>query len=347
MTFPWSNRLLSLHRSAAGLAASYLEALLPAAQALGLQVEPLLADAGLSPAQLQRQGQRLPLFKAFDLLLRAEQQSGDPLIGLRLGLAVRPRAFQLLGYAALSSATLGDAIGQLQRLETLVWDIGRTELREEAGEAVLSWRPGALPWVPRQAVEIALSGWVSLGRRLSEGHAEPLRIEFQHALADAPQRYAQLFGCAVRGSAGRNALIFPRALLQLPLPTADPVLCLWMQRQAQAELAQDGLTAGPLRVALCEALPLGEVQQQIAERLGLSERQLKRRLADAGLSFAVLQDEVRQDLARLYLQHSDRSLGEIAYQLGFAEQSCFSRAFRRWQGCAPGDYRRQQRALAG
>ncbi|HLD68218.1 MAG TPA: AraC family transcriptional regulator [Pseudomonas sp.] len=348
MTFPWSVGLMNLARSSVGLAGSYLDSLLPAAEALGLDVDELLRQAGLTREQLTAVDHRLPLFKAIDLLLHAERQSADPLIGLRLGLAVRPRSFQILGYASMSSATLGQAILRLQRFESLVWDIGNTQLREEGEWAVLSWQARRLPWLPRQAVEVALSGWVALGRRLSGGHAEPARIEFRHRLADDPRRYVQLFGCPVRGGAIQNAVIFPKTLLALPLPEADPTLCLWMDRQGEAYLGDTSLKAHEVRAALCQGLPLGEFElEPIAARLGLSGRQLKRRLADAGLTLAGLQDEVRRDLALLYLQHSGLSLLDVAYLLGFSEQSSFSRAFRRWHGCAPSVYRKPAVALTG
>lgn len=341
MPLPWSAQLLSLAGSFAGLAGSYLESLLPAAQARGLPVEQLLQQSGLDRARLQADA-RVPLFKAFDLLLRAERASGDPLIGLRMGLEVRPRSFQLLGYASLSSATLGDAVQRLLRFESLVWDIGSTRLQVDGEQASLVWASRHLPWLPRQAVEIALAGWIALGRRLSEGAAQPRLLQFRHRLAAPAEDYEALIGCPVQGSAPRNAVSFPRALLNLPLPEADPGLCGWMERQGRAFLRDDGLKANDIRAVLCQGLPHAEFElEDVAARLGLGPRQLKRRLADAGLTLAGLQDEVRHDLAQLYLRHSELTLLEIACLLGFSEQSSFTRAFRRWEGCAPSEFRGQ------
>ena len=148
MTLPWSPALLDLAHSPAGLSASYIDSLLPAAARLGLDIQALLNEVGLDLNQLRDPRYRLPLFKAFDLLLRAEQQTGDALLAPRLAQQVQPRSFQLLGYMCISCATLGEAIQRLHRFEALVWDIGHTELLDEGERLALTWQAPDLAWLP-------------------------------------------------------------------------------------------------------------------------------------------------------------------------------------------------------
>lgn len=345
MTLPWSPALLDLAHSPAGLSASYIDSLLPAAARLGLDTQALLNEVGLDLGQLRDPRYRLPLFKAFDLLLRAEQQTGDALLALRLAQQVQPRSFQLLGYACLSCATLGEAIQRLHRFEALVWDIGHTELLDEGERLALTWQAPELAWLPRQVVEMAISGWLALGRQLSQeaGASTGLQVQFRHRLATDSQHYSALLGCPVTGEAGRNALLLPKALLNMPLHQADPLLNQLMDSQAQAHLATRSGLAEQVRSLLLQHLPYADCNAaQLAEQLGLSLRNLRRRLQGEGVSLQLLLDEVRHDLALAHLRHSQHSLLEIACLLGFADQSAFTRAFRRWQSCAPSAWRRRR-----
>lgn len=223
-------------------------------------------------------------------------------------------------------------------------------MEEEGEQVALTWRPRLLPWVPRQAVEMALAGWLAFGRWLSDGRAQPLQVEFRHRLDTAADVYAEVLGCPVQGGCTRNAVIFHRALLQTPLREADPHLRSLMDAQGEACLAAyrlDANLANEVRAALCTGLAQGQIGlDDVAGHLGLTARILRRHLGEAGLALPGLLDEVRKDLAQLYLQHTDFALLEIAYLLGFAEQSSFSRAFRRWTGLPPTAFRRGKAAEA-
>ena len=347
MSLPWSPALLELAHTPAGLTASYIDSLLPAATQMGLDIPSLLAEVGLDLAQLRSPLYRLSLFKAFDLLLRAEQQSADALLALRLAQQVQPRSFQLLGYICISCATLGEAIQRLQRFETLVWDIGHIESVDEGETLALTGQAPELAWLPRQVVEMAISGWLALGRQLSsysDAFSE-LRVEFRHRLIEDAQHYQDILGCPVRGGAGRNALLLPKTLLSMPLRQADPLLNQLMHSQAQAHLSRRSSLAEQVRGLLLQNLPYADCDaEHLAAQLGLNLRSLRRGLQAEGLSLQQLLDEVRHDLALAHLRHSSRSLMEIACLLGFADQSAFTRAFRRWQACAPSAWRRRRTA---
>jgi AraC-like DNA-binding protein len=97
-----------------------------------------------------------------------------------------------------------------------------------------------------------------------------------------------------------------------------------------------------VRVRLLDSLSSGEVEETEAARaLNMSRRTLQRRLAEEGTSFTEVLDETRRQVALRYVGNSRMPLKEVCYLVGFSEPSNFTRAFRRWTGKAPSDYRVQ------
>jgi AraC-like DNA-binding protein len=146
----------------------------------------------------------------------------------------------------------------------------------------------------------------------------------------------------LRFSAPVNALLFARADLTLPLPTAHPLLAELHERIANERLQRldHAPTCLRARDVIIRHLPDGEPRRTIiATALGMSERTLQRRLAAEGTSFQRLLDDTRRELAQQYLGQRDVSLADTAYLLGFSDQSSFFRAARRWFGNSPGHFR--------
>jgi AraC-like DNA-binding protein len=139
---------------------------------------------------------------------------------------------------------------------------------------------------------------------------------------------------------------FDAALLDAPVVSADPGLKALMDEHAGNLLAsyrERMNLANEVRERIARTLPNGEpALATVAAELGLTGRVLQNRLKEAGSHFTELVDEVRAQLARDYLSDSKYTLIDVAFLLGFSEQSSFSRAFRRWTGQAPVDYRKNQ-----
>ena len=146
----------------------------------------------------------------------------------------------------------------------------------------------------------------------------------------------------MRFNAPVNALLFARTDVTLPLPTAHPELAEVHERIAREHLQRldPAQTCHRARAVIIRHLPEGEPQRpKIATILGMSERTLHRRLAAERTSFQRLLDDTRRELAQHYLGQRNLSLADIAYLLGFSDQSSFFRAVRRWFGSSPRDYR--------
>ena len=199
--------------------------------------------------------------------------------------------------------------------------------------------------VSRAYAEYCLSVFV-LHVRAATGVAFPLRrVTFTHRLPPDISEHERIFGCPVRFEAEHNRLLLDRAAWETPTRGAHSgVLRVLIEH---ADLLLSKLPRGPdlierTRRAIAGRLRGGDPSlESVARELGMSERSLQRHLRDLGYTYNALADEVREATARLYLEQPDMALAEIGYLLGFADQSTFNRAFKRWTGCTPNQARAQ------
>jgi AraC-like DNA-binding protein len=196
--------------------------------------------------------------------------------------------------------------------------------------------------VPRQRFEFDLVTILSFCRWVTNRDLRPLALELRFPPAADLRPYHDAFKCPLRFDAPANALLFARADVLLSLPTAHPVLEKVHERLAGEYLQrrEHPQTSSRARAAIIRRLPDGEPRRtEIASSLGMSERTLQRRLEEEGTSFHHLLDDTRRELAQQYLGQSDQSMADVAYLLGFTDQSSFFRASKRWFETSPRHYR--------
>lgn len=267
----------------------------------------------------------------------------DEALGLHVGEVLRLGKYGILGYAMISSSTLLEALERQRRYQDLVGKAGRSELICNADEAVLQWH-SPLTAYSRHIGEEHLASWLAFARMMLGSDKQALRVDFAHAAPAALQEHQRLFNCPLRFDQPCNAIHFPRAYLDAPLREKNPVMLQLMDQHAEQLLRQHqpentyGLDRVRRVIAdlLIEGTPTIE---QIAAQVERSSRSLQRELAAAGWTYKDLLDDVRQQLAVQYMRAGHLSNLEIAFALGFSEQSSFQRAFKRWTGLPPGQYR--------
>ena len=196
----------------------------------------------------------------------------------------------------------------------------------------------------RQAVEFKAAFILAGCRTWVDPGFRPLEMRFAHPRAASRALFARYFGCPVAFGAEATEMLLDPAQLALPLRGADRHLLALLERLGEAMLAARG--EGPARLRaraerlVLERLPKGApTASEVAAALGLGERTFARRLGDEGVAFRSLVEEVRARAARSYLRDPELPLAQIAYLLGYSEQSAFTSAFRRWTGTSPGRYR--------
>ncbi len=324
---------------------SWVGTVLGAAQRQGLAPEALLAHAGIPLGDLK--AQRWPIDHITRLWRAAASLTQDAGFGLKAGSQVGPASFNVVSYILQSSPTLRESIAVVQKFQRLISDGGRFQMiaGEQASWIVYHPRQGELAFSPHQ-LEAVLSAVVSFSRWVTGSGMRPLRAQFSHAALGPLGGYQAVFQCPVDFEQAFSGLLLDNAALDQPLPQADAQLAAVHQQVAAVRLAAlSEESTSDLATELREwlATQLGHAlpdRAQAAQAFGLGERTLARRLQDLELSYTGLLDAARKEHACQAVAHTQRAFTDIAQSLGFAEASTFNRAFKRWTGSAPGEYRR-------
>lgn len=335
--------LPELMRSPAAVTAIYVRELLPAPMDTDA-----LAAVGVDAVRLQQDSRyRIPLHQVCALLARDISASGDPLQAIRQAHALSLRAFPLLGMGILASATLEEGLRRLIELDPLIWDAVHLRLdipADPEAEAALVMTPRLA--LPPAMIELALAGWVLLGPALWQIRDHRYRLTLRHAARAPEADYETVFGCPVSFNAPDYALYFPASWLTRRLDLSDPGTSAMLLQEARRQLAQPLLLnlENLLRAACFQALP-GTLPEapELAEALGLAPRQLRQLMGEQNIRLRELQDEVRRAAALHWLDHTALDISDMAQACGFSEQSAFQRAFRRWTGETPGQWRQRER----
>ena len=275
------------------------------------------------------------------LLDALAEESGDTLCGLRVGLRTDPNGGSVLVYICLSSITLGHLLNSAERYIRLTRPMMRVTLRgtPEAVFFEFSNRDPRLD-LSVQYVEFVLGAVVNLLRVATGSQDLPQEAFLPHQRADRREEAAALLGCPVTFGAPRAGLAVSTATVSRRVVSGDAALHRHLRSYGDLLLRERAEAAPRLRyaaeAAILAALPSGTVTlARVAGELGVSPRTLRRRLGEEGLTFRGLVDDLRRILARSYLADAGIALADVAFLLGFADQSTFTTAHRRWTGETP------------
>ncbi|MFJ3520926.1 AraC family transcriptional regulator [Pseudomonas sp. NPDC090203] len=310
----------------------------------GGDLDRVFGRSGIDPEQLLHPTLSLPLPNYCKVLEEAARQTGCDNFGLRYGQQFQPQALGLLGYIGLCSATLEDALVNFSQAFPFHQHSTLIELVDQ-GECYrfdYQVRHGAIN-ERRQDAELTMGMALNLVRHVLGPDWAPRQVAFEHGRPQDWQEHRDAFHADVLFGQGCNSLLVPKAdIIGKAMPGSDPIL-LMLIKDAIRQLGDTGgepLLLERARQSILATLHLGEpVLDEIAHHLGLSEWALQRKLRDLGLSFTQLVDQIRQDSAIAHLKQGHMSVTQLASLLGYSETSAFSRAFKRWFGVSPKQWR--------
>lgn len=311
----------------------------------GIDPQPIYQRAGVDPKDFYVPGSRIAFGKMTRLWQMAVDETGDPWIGFTVGSRARPADFYVLGHAWISSATLEGALRRLCRYRNVL-STQHSQLALEPNGEELTLVERYHEDAPRRHEAARDAGFVAFIRlidHVTDVQIRPLHVELTVATNRKPGRYEELFRCPVAYGRDRESWRFAAADLARPLAGSAPEVAEATDLIAEryvASLDRSKVSAA-VRQTLVQMLPAGKSDQDtIAKRLYRSRSTLQRQLSAEGTSFREILESTRLDLAKRYLQDGQYSLAQVAFMVGFADQSNFARAFRRGTGVTPGQFRK-------
>lgn len=328
------------------MSSSVTRTMLSTAARLGLEPERVLRQVGLDPERFSAEQDRLPVrmhIALFELAARVLQR---PDLGLEVGRSFRPGTLQSVGYAAMNAPDLAGAWGCLARYWRLVAEGTRFELEVGDAEASLSFQrtDPTLPF-PRFGCESVLTGQVAFARWLTHAPVRPVGVYLPFARPSYADELEAFFGAPVVYESPHAMTVWPRSVLTMPVVEADSALLELFDRRLQASLQALDATSESLIVADVRRVIVGRLSagvptiDEVAVELRTSRRSLQRRLAESGQTYQRVVDDTRCELTLRLLAEATMTIEDVAFMVGFSEASAFYRAFKRWKGTTPLQWR--------
>ena len=315
----------------------------------GYNSSELFEKVGLDYSKLKDPLARYPYHSVNDLWTLASETIDDPCFSLKVATFWHPTSYSALGYSWLASDSLEDAFIRSSRytrvVNTSAKDIMEYVITDDSYRIIIH-NDRIKPNPVEPAVDFSVAMILVMCRAAYGPHLNPIRVSFKHKKPEHADCFKEFFNAPVGFSQDHNAIWLDPEEATTPLATANPELVRINDQIVTdylAHLDRNDLSM-QVQAKLIERLPSGQVtEEMIAAAINVSQRSLQRKLKQQGISFTQLLEDTRRDLGLLYVRDPHRSFNEIAYLLGFSEPGNFTRAFKRWYGSSPSQYRETAR----
>jgi AraC-like DNA-binding protein len=310
---------------------------------LKVDIDGFLRSLGIEPESVKSPDARIPVETYLLIQDEAANYINDPYFGLHMGEFAEPGSWSILGYVMMNCKTLGEALEKSGRYSRIIGNLieGRVELRFKKARAVFFTPPHA-PKMSRHCFEATFSSTVRMIRNLTGVHLCPLEVTFIYPEPESTAEYERFFSCPVRFGQKDNSMTYDLSIANTPILLANPGLLEYFEKYAQDFLAemdrQDEHTRAVTKIILARLDDDSLSINKVAKEMAVSVRTLQNHLDAEGVVFSELLKDIRQRLAQKYLREN-YSVEQITYLLGFSEPSVFRKAFKKWSGITPREYR--------
>lgn len=314
----------------------------------GVDVDEFLRSIDIDPQSVQSPDTYLPAETYLYIQESAAEYTNDPNFGLHMGEYAEPGSWSILGYLMMNCKTLGEAFEKAGRYSRVIGNMieGRAEFKFNKIKVVYFTPPHA-PKMSRHCFESTFASTVRMVRTLSGRDLSPLEVTFIYPEPESTAEYERVFKCPVLFGQKHNSMTIDLSIGNVPVLMSNPELLDYFERYAQEFIAglerKDATTQEVTRIILGNLDDVSLSIRKVAKEMAMSVRTLQNRLADEGVVFSDLMQDIRERLAKRYLSEG-YTVEQITYMLGFSEPSTFRKAFKKWLGVTPREYREQTMA---
>ncbi len=304
--------------------------------------EPLYRDAGIDPDSLKKPGMRVQYTSVEKIWIKAVEIIDDPCFGLKAIKFWHPSYLHALGYARLASQSLREAFNRFVRYLSILSEASSIILKDDSKSLMLTVDTKSAGMRLPAQVDTLMAIIIHMCRiNYGEG-LKPLSVNFIHPEPPCAEKYFDLFKSPVHFSTSRDSIAFSLVDVDKHLIGANPHIARANDQviiNYLATIKKENIVHR-VKAGIIGLLPSGEVTDaKVAKTIGMSVRSLQRKLSEDNTTFRTLRDQIRKELALNYLRDPSIEHAEIAFLLGYSEQSAFSRSFKRLTGLSPGEVR--------
>ena len=315
-----------------------------------MDIDAFLGSLGIDPASVKSPDGRIPVETYLLIQDQAAEYVHDPYLGLHMGEFFEPGSWSILGYMMMNCKNLAEAAEKSGRYQRIIGNLIETRSQFHFNKfKAIFFTPSHAPKMSRHCFEATFTSSVRMMRSLTGVKLNPLEVTFIYPEPESTAEYERIFGCPVLFGQKENSMTMDMRIGNIPILMANPGLLEYFENYAQDFLAEmdrkNDLTRSVTKIILARLDDENLSIDKVAKEMSMSVRTLQNHLEFEGVVFSDLLKDIRERLAQKYLREN-YSVEQITYLLGFSEPSVFRKAFKKWLGITPREFRERSFSAA-